>query len=108
MSRAKVRIHSGDQVKIIAGKDNGKTGRVLRVFPARRKVIVEGVARVRRHQKPVGDQPGSIIEKEMPIDISNVALWNSEDGRAVKVAWKTLEDGSKVRTDRKTGAPIDA
>lgn len=107
MAHAKVRIRSGDQVKVIAGKDKGRIGRVLRVLPAKRKVVVEGVGRVRRHHKPVGDQPGGIVEKEMPIDLSNVALWNATESRTVKVAFKVGEDGSKVRVDRKTGAPID-
>ena len=107
MAHAKVRIRSGDQVKVIAGKDKGRVGRVLRVLPTKRKVVVEGVARVRRHHKPVNDQPGGIVEKEMPIDLSNVALWNAEDARTVKVAFKAGEDGSKIRVDRKTGASID-
>jgi len=106
MAHAKVRIKSGDEVKVIAGKDKGKIGRVLKVIPEDRKLLVEGVRRVRRHQRPVGEQPGGIIEKEMPIDVSNVALWNSEDQRTVKVGFAVL-DGQKVRVDRKTGNPID-
>lgn len=107
MSRNKVRIRQGDEVKIVAGKDKGRTGRVLKVLPDNRKVVVEGVARVRRHHKPVGDRPGGIVEKEMPIDVSNVALWNSEESRTVKVGYQDV-DGKKVRVDRKTGTPIDA
>ena len=107
MSRNKVRIHQGDEVKVVAGKDKGRTGRVLKVLPDTRKVVVEGVARVRRHHKPVGDRPGGIVEKEMPIDVSNVALWNADEGRTVKVGFQDV-DGKKVRVDRKTGTPIDA
>ena len=103
----KCRIKRGDQVVVVAGKDKGQTGRVLRVLPAKRQVVVEGVRRVRRHQRPVGDQPGGIIDKEMPIDISNVALWNAAESRKVKVGYRTLEDGRKVRVDRKTGAVLD-
>jgi large subunit ribosomal protein L24 len=91
---------------VIAGKDKGKTGRVLRILTADRKVVVEGIRRVKRHQRPVGDQPGGIIEKEMPIDVSNVALWSADEGRTVKVGYAVI-DGKKVRIDRKTGAPID-
>jgi large subunit ribosomal protein L24 len=80
---------------------------VLRVLPAKRHVIVEGVRRVRRHQRPVGDQPGGILDKEMPIDISNVALWDATEGRKVKVGYRTLDDGRKVRVDRSTGAVLD-
>lgn len=107
MAIAKIRIRSGDQVKVVAGKDKGRIGRVLRVIPGKGKVVVEGVARVRRHHKPVNDQPGGIVEKEMPIDVSNVALWNADEERTVKVAFKRSDDGSKIRVDRKTGAPID-
>lgn len=107
MAHAKVRIRSGDQVKVVAGKDKGRIGRVLRVLPEKRKVVVEGVGRVRRHVKPVNDQPGGIVEKEMPIDVSNVALWHAEEERTVKVSFQVGEDGKKIRVDRKTGAAID-
>ena len=102
----KLRIRSGDTVVVISGRDKGTTGRVVRVLPAERKVVVEGVARVRRHRKPVGDTPGGIVEKEMPISISNVALWNASESRRVKVSFQ-VKDGKKVRVDRKTGAALD-
>jgi len=105
--KAKCRIKSGDQVVVTTGKDKGKVGRVVRVMPAERKVVVEQVGRVRRHRKPVGDAPGGIVDKEMPIDISNVALWNAAESRRVKVAYKVLDDGRKVRVDRKTNAVLD-
>ncbi|MCB9684527.1 MAG: 50S ribosomal protein L24 [Alphaproteobacteria bacterium] len=107
MSNAKCRIKSGDQVIVTTGKDRGTVGRVVRVMPSDRQVIVEGVRRVRRHRKPVGETPGGIIEKEMPIDISNVALWNAAENRRVKVTYRVLEDGRKVRVDRKTNAVLD-
>lgn len=103
----RVKIRAGDQVKVIAGKSRGHVGRVLRVLPEERKVVVEGAGRVRRHHKPANGQQGGIVEKEMPIDISNVALWNSTEAKVVKVAYRTEGDGSKVRVDRKTGAAID-
>lgn len=107
MSKAKCRIRSGDTVLVTAGRYKGARGRVLKVMPSDRKVIVEGVNRVKRHQKPVGDQPGGIIEKEMPIHVSNVALWlGGDEGRKVKVGY-AVHDGEKVRVDRKTGAVID-
>ncbi len=106
MSRNKLKIRSGDTVKVIAGKDRGKTGRVVKVFPQARKVAVEGVRVVKRHQKGVGDQPGGIIYKEASVDISNVALWDAEAQRCVKVGFR-VEDGKKLRVDRKTGSPID-
>jgi large subunit ribosomal protein L24 len=71
-------------------------------------VVVEGVNRIKRHQKPVGEQPGGIIEREAPIHISNVALWVGEDdGQKVKVGFKIQDDGTKVRVNRATGADID-
>lgn len=106
-TRNKCKIRSDDQVVIITGRDKGKVGRVVRVIPATRQVVVEGVHRVRRHRKPAGGMPGGIVEKEMPIDISNVALWNAEESRRVKVGYQVLEGGRKVRVDRRTGAVLD-
>jgi large subunit ribosomal protein L24 len=106
MSRPKLRIKRDDTVVVITGKEKGKIGRVLRVMPAEDKVVVEGVRRVKRHQKPVGEQPGAIVEKEAPIHVSNVALWNAAEGRRVKVAYK-IEDGKKIRVDRSTGQALD-
>ena len=107
MSRNKLRIHSGDTVKVVAGRDKGKIGKVLRVIPETRRVVVEGVAVVTRHQKPVGEQPGAIIRKEASIDISNVAFWDAAEGSVVKVGFADVE-GAKVRVNRKTGAALDA
>lgn len=107
MAARRLKIRAGDHVKVITGKDRGHVGRVLRVVPEDRKVVVEGAGRVRRHHKPANGQPGGIVEKEMPIDVSNVALWNATDGRVVKVAYRIETDGTKVRVDRKTGAAID-
>lgn len=106
MSRPKFRIHRDDTVIVVSGKDRGKTGRVLRVMPDDQKVVVEGLKLVKRHQKPVGEQPGTIVYKEAPIHVSNVALWNADENRRVKVGFR-IEDGRKVRVDRKTGAAID-
>ena len=104
--RAKSRIKSGDEVIITAGNQKGTVGRVLKVMPSDRKVVVDGVRRVKRHQKPVGERPGGIVEKEMPIDISNVALWDAESEKKVKVGYR-IEDGKKVRFNRRTGATIE-
>jgi large subunit ribosomal protein L24 len=107
MSKAKSRIRSGDTVVVIAGKYKGTRGKVLRVLPKDSKVVVEGVHKVKRHTKPVGEQAGGILEKEMPFPISNVALWvGGADGRKVKVGFD-VRDGKKVRVDRKTGDVID-
>ena len=103
---AKQRIRSGDQVQVVTGSQKGQVGRVVRVLPDEGKIVVEGVHRVRRNQKPVGEQQGGVIEKDLPIDISNVALWNADDAKRVKVGFREV-DGKKVRVNRATGVRID-
>ena len=104
---AKFKIKQGDMVKVIAGKDKGRTGKVLRVLRSDARIVVEGLNMVKRHQKPTAEQPGQIVEKEAPLHISNVALWNADESRTVKVGYQVI-DGKKVRVDRKSGNPIDA
>jgi large subunit ribosomal protein L24 len=102
----KLRIKSGDVVVVIAGKDKGKIGKVLKVDPEARRVQVEGVRVVKRHQRPVGDQPGGVVHKEAFVDVSNVAFWSADESRRVKIGFQVV-DGKKVRVDRKTGAVLD-
>ena len=102
-----LKIKRDDEVIIIAGAHKGRTGRVVRVLRDRSSVVVERVNLVKRHVRPRGDMPGGIIEKEAPIHISNVALYSAEEGRPVKVGWKKLDDGRKVRYDKRTGAILD-
>lgn len=106
MSNNKVRIRTGDNVIVLAGKDRGKIGKVLRVLPSSRQVAVEGVAVVKRHMKPVGDQQGGIVAKEALVDVSNVAWYDASLGRGVKLGIREV-DGKRVRFNRKTGAVID-
>lgn len=103
----KLKIKRNDLVVVVAGKHKGKTGKVLRVLPERGRVVVEKINLVKRHVKPQGDRPGGVLEKEASLHLSNVALWNPTEGRRVKVGFKTLADGTRVRVDRKTGAEID-
>ncbi|MBN2798521.1 MAG: 50S ribosomal protein L24 [Deltaproteobacteria bacterium] len=107
MSNLKYRIKRDDMVVVLAGKDKGKTGKVLRVLPEDGRVVVEGANLVKRHQKPSGDQRGSIVYKEASLHVSNVAYFDATAGRAVKVGYRTLEDGRKVRINRATGAVLD-
>jgi len=102
------KIRKGDQVVITTGKDKGKRGAVLRVVNTSR-VVVEGVNRVKRHTRPnpVKGQPGGILDKEMPIHISNVALFNPGTGKADRVGFRHLEDGRKVRFAKRSGEVID-
>jgi len=104
---AKFKIKQGDLVQVIAGKDKGRTGKVLRVLRAENRIVVEGLNLVKRHQKPTAEQPGQIVEKEAPLHISNVALWNADESRRIKAGYKVV-DGKKLRVDRKSGNPIDA
>jgi large subunit ribosomal protein L24 len=107
------RIRTDDQVVVTAGKDRGKTGRVIRTDPERRRVYVEGLNIVKRHQRPRsvkdtqrGGQAGGIIEKEGPIHISNVMLLDPQDNKPTRVGVRR-EDGKRVRYAKRTGNPID-
>lgn len=103
------RIRKNDQVIVLAGKDKGKRGTVLRVL-VEDAVVVEGINRVKKHQKPnpMRNQQGGIVEKEMPIHISNVALFNVATKKADRIGYKTLEDGRKVRVYKSNGEMVDA
>ena len=99
-------IKRDDTVKVISGAHKGEVGRVVRVLPETSRVVVEGVNLVKRHQKPVGERPGGIVQKEASLHISNVALFDAAEGRTVKVGYKADENGKKIRVDRKTGNPV--
>jgi large subunit ribosomal protein L24 len=103
------KIRKGDEVILNTGKDKGKRGAVLRVVDTAR-VIVEGVNRVKRHTRPnpVKGQPGGILDKEMPIHISNIALFNPGTGKADRVGFRSLDDGRKVRFFKSNGEVTDA
>jgi len=105
---AKPNIKKGDSVIVIAGKDKGKTGKVVRVVVDEDKVVVERIAMVKRHRKPRGQEPGGILEKESPIHISNVMLLCPSVHKPTRVGRKKLEDGRNVRVSRVSGEVIDA
>ncbi|MCB1788043.1 MAG: 50S ribosomal protein L24 [Gammaproteobacteria bacterium] len=101
------KIRKGDDVIVLAGKDKGKRGTVLRVDGE--KVVVENVNLAKKHVRPNpnrGEQ-GGIIDKEMPLDISNVALFNPASSKGERVGFKTLDDGRKVRVFKSTGEVVD-
>ena len=102
------KIRKGDNVYILAGRDRGKRGAVMRIFPNNR-VIVEGVNLVKRHTKPNPQMgaPGGIVEQEAPIQLSNVALFNPISQKPDRVGIKFLEDGSKVRFFKSNGEVVD-
>ncbi|MEE3198081.1 MAG: 50S ribosomal protein L24 [Pseudomonadota bacterium] len=103
------RIRQGDEVIVIAGKDKGRRGTVLRVFNDDR-VLVEGINISRKHQKPNPNAgvAGGIIDKEMPFDISNVMVYNSVAQKGDRVGLKKLEDGTKVRFFKSNQEVLDA
>ena len=103
------KIRKGDDVIVIAGKDKGKRGSVLRVRDDDR-LLVEGINSVKKHVKPnpVKGEAGGIVPKEMPIHISNIALFNASSKRADRVGFKVLEDGRKVRVFKSNGEVVDA
>ena len=103
-----MRIRSDDQVLITAGKDKGKSGKVVRVDPKRRRVFVENLNIIKRHQRPRSmNEQGGIIEKEGPIDVSNVVLLDPTDNQPTKVGVRVADDGERVRYSKRTGKTID-
>ncbi len=104
------RIRKGDEVVVLAGKDKGQRGTVARVIPERDRVVVDGINMVKKHTKPNPNLgvAGGIVEKEMPIHLSNVAIFNNATGKADRVGFKTLDDGRKVRYFKSNGEVVDA
>ena len=103
----KMKIKKGDNVVVISGRDKGKSGEVLRVLPADRRLIVQGVHVARRHTKPSMGNPGGIVDKELTIHVSNVAHIDPQSGKPTRVGYKILDDGRKVRVARRSGEVID-
>lgn len=101
------KIRKGDDVIVLAGKDKGKKGNVLRVIPKEDRAIVQGVNVVRRHQRQTASQEGGIIAKEASIHLSNLAIQDPKTGKATRVGFTTLKDGRKVRVAKASGETID-
>jgi large subunit ribosomal protein L24 len=103
------KIRKGDQVVVLSGRDKGARGTVIQVLEGDR-VLVENVNRVKKHQKPnpQANRQGGIIEKEMPLPISKVAVWNPGTKKPDRVGFKTLSDGRKVRVFRSNGEMLEA
>ncbi|HEX3883953.1 MAG TPA: 50S ribosomal protein L24 [Stellaceae bacterium] len=103
----KLKIKKGDNVVVISGRDKGRSGEVLKVFPEDRRLIVQGVHMARRHQKPRMGDPGGIVDKEATIHISNVAHVDPGSGKPTRIGYKVLDGGKKVRVARRSGEVID-
>jgi large subunit ribosomal protein L24 len=103
----KMKIKKGDNVVVITGRDKGKTGTVLRVLPKDSRVLVQGVNVVKRHTRPSAGQQGGIMEKELSIHVSNVALVDPRTSKPTRTGFKVVEGGRKVRVARRSGEVID-
>lgn len=106
MTAVKFKIRKGDTVVVCSGRDKGKQGIVLSVVKDAGRLFVKGINVVKRHTKQTQTSDGGIIEKELPIHISNVALVDPKDGSATKVGFKFLQDGTKVRYAKKSGETL--
>ena len=102
----KLKIKKGDKVQVVTGKNKGKVGDVTKVFPSENKVIVSGVNLAKKHTKPSQTSEGGIIQKELPIHVSNVSHVDPKTNEITKIGYKTLEDGKKVRFAKKSGEII--
>jgi len=101
-----MKIRKGDRVRVLTGKFRGKEGEVMSVLPKKNKVVVEGVNVAKRHQKPTrAMQQGGIIDKVMPIDVSNVALIDS-DGNSTRAGYRIGADGTKSRIGKRSGGEL--
>jgi len=104
----KMRIKRGDTVQVIAGKDRGKTGKVLQVYPDKQRVLVESVNFIQRHTRPTRtSMQGGVVQKEAPLHASNVVLVCSRCGQTTRVSRRRLEDGRRVRVCKKCDEVVD-
>ncbi|MGC6471664.1 MAG: 50S ribosomal protein L24 [Parvibaculales bacterium] len=101
------KIKKGDRVIVLAGRDKGKTGEVLGIFPEEKRALVQGVNIVRRHQRQTAQTEGGIIARESKIDLSNIAIADPKDGKATRVGFQIQKDGTKVRVAKRSGEVID-
>jgi large subunit ribosomal protein L24 len=103
-----MKIRKGDTVKVISGNDNGKIGKVLKTFPEVNRIIVEGVNLVKRSTRPSQkNRKGGIVEKEDTVNVSNVMLFDTRSNAPTRVGYKLLNDGTKVRINKKSGEIIE-
>ena len=101
----KIKLKKGDDVIVLAGKDKGKTGKIVKIFPKLMKAIVSEINRVKKNQKPDNNQPGGIVDKDMPIHISNLLYYDPEQKKGVKIGFK-LDKNKKIRINKSSGKEI--
>ena len=104
--RNKIKLKKGDEVIVLVGKDKGKTGKITLIQPFLNKAIVSGINKVKKHQKPDNNQAGGIIEKEMPIQISNLSFYDRTSKKGVKLGYKINNKNEKIRIIRSTGKEV--
>ncbi|MFK7973352.1 MAG: 50S ribosomal protein L24 [Rickettsiaceae bacterium] len=102
----KMKIKKGDKVKVVTGKNKGKVGDVIKVFPAESKLLVAGVNLAKKHTKPTQNSEGGIVHKELPIHVSNVSHVDPKTNEITKIGYRILENGKKVRVAKKSGEII--
>ena len=102
-----MKLRKGDKVKIIAGKDKGKEGTISRVIPEKNRIVVDGINIVKKHQKATQQaRQGGIIDREMPLDASNVAIISPSDGKPTRVGYRIDDNGTKYRICKRTGSDL--
>ena len=101
----KFKLKKGDDVIVLAGKDKGKTGKIVKMMPKQMKAIVSEINRVKKNQKPDNNQPGGIIDKEMPIHISNLSFYDPELKKGIRIGYN-LNNNKKVRINKSSGKEI--
>ena len=101
----KMKLKKGDEVIVLAGKDKGKTGKIIKMIPEKMKAIVSEINKVKKNQKPDNNQPGGIIDKEMPLHISNLAFYDPVSKKWIKIGYK-INNSKKVRINKSSGKEI--
>jgi large subunit ribosomal protein L24 len=101
------KIKKGDKVVVLAGRDKGRSGQVVKVIPDEGRAVVEGINVVKRHQRQTKDREAGIVTKPAPLDLSNLAIADPKDGKPTRVGFKILDDGRKVRVAKRSGELID-
>tara|TARA_B100000886_G_C20055628_1_gene339585 strand:- start:173 stop:487 length:315 start_codon:yes stop_codon:yes gene_type:complete len=101
----KFKLKKGDEVIVLAGKDKGKTGKIIKMVPKQMKAVVSEINKVKKNQKPDNNQPGGIIDKEMPIHISNLSFYDPELKKGIKVGYN-IENNKKTRINKSSGKEI--
>ncbi len=101
----KLKLKKGDEVIVLAGKDKGKTGKIIKMIPKQMKAIVSEINKVKKNQKPDNNQPGGIVDKEMPMHISNLSFYDSELKKGIKIGYK-INNKNKIRINKSSGKEI--